>query len=87
MKHPVHTYGGFVSTISEWGMTMMHSPNNTHETRTMGATMNVKDVALVLKGMARRHLEVPCAKLISRGVSEHQATSSCVTEKATPTSF
>jgi hypothetical protein len=25
MKHPGHTYGGFVSTISEWGMTP--SPN------------------------------------------------------------
>jgi hypothetical protein len=21
MKHPGHTYGGFVSAISEWGMT------------------------------------------------------------------
>jgi hypothetical protein len=22
MKHPGHTYGGFVPTISEWGMTL-----------------------------------------------------------------
>jgi hypothetical protein len=24
MKHPGHTYGGFVPAISEWGMTISH---------------------------------------------------------------
>jgi hypothetical protein len=26
MKHPGHTYGGFVSTISDWGMTGREGP-------------------------------------------------------------
>jgi hypothetical protein len=48
--------------------------------------MIVKDVALVLKGVARRRLEVPCMMLISRSVSERQATPSSMIAKATPTS-
>jgi hypothetical protein len=28
MKHPRHTYGGFVSATSEWGMTTSKPPNS-----------------------------------------------------------
>jgi hypothetical protein len=36
----------------------MHNPSNAHETRAVGAMLIMTDVALALKGLAQRHLEV-----------------------------
>jgi hypothetical protein len=62
---------------------MMHSPSSACETHAMGAAPIVKDVASVLRGLARRRSEVPRTMLISRGVFEHQATSSRMMAKPT----
>jgi hypothetical protein len=45
--------------------TMTHSPSSACETHTMGVVMIVKDIALVLMGLAQRSLEVPCVTLVS----------------------
>jgi hypothetical protein len=52
------------------------------ETCAMGAMMIAKDAASVLKGLAHRRLEAPCATLISQSIFERQATLS----KPTPVS-
>jgi hypothetical protein len=51
------------------GMTT-HSPSSACETHDVGVVMIVKDVASVLKGLARRRLEASCAMLIPRGIFE-----------------
>jgi hypothetical protein len=65
------------------GMTT-HSPSSACKTHTMGAATIVKDAASVLRGLARRHLEVPCTMLVSQVILERQATSLITTAKPTP---
>jgi hypothetical protein len=62
---------------------MMHNPSNAHETHIAGATPTAKDAISVLKGLARRCLEVPCMTLISRGLFERRATSPSTMAKPT----
>jgi hypothetical protein len=65
---------------------MMRSPYDVHKTYAAGAMMIAKDAALVLKGLARRHLEVPCSMLISPGIFKHRATTPSTMAKPIPAS-
>jgi hypothetical protein len=63
---------------------MAHSLNDTHETHVVGALTTMKDTTSVMKGLAQRHLEAPCATLISQSIFERQATPSSTTTKTNP---
>jgi hypothetical protein len=73
---------------SEPQVCQRHHPGDdeSHETRAMGAMTTAKNLDSVLKGQARRRLDVPYAMLVCQSVFKRQATSSSMTAKLTPAS-
>jgi hypothetical protein len=55
----------------------------THATEDM---MTMKDTTSALKGLAQRHLEAPCATLVSQSIFGRQSMSSSTMAKLTPVS-
>jgi hypothetical protein len=71
------------SAQSEPQVHRRHQPgaDDAHETHAAWVVMIAKEAASIQKGLAQRHLEVPCTTLVSLGVSERWVTSSSMTAK------